>query len=38
MMIYNENCLGDTANVLIAWILDKNTNEMRLTSLYVDKK
>ena len=27
-----------TANVLIAWILDKNTGEFRLTSIYVDKK
>lgn len=29
---------GKTAKVLIAWLLDKNTNEFRLTSIYVDKK
>lgn len=27
-----------TAKVLVAWLLDKNTNEFRLTSIYVDKK
>ena len=26
------------ANVMVAWILDKDTNEFRLTSIYVDKK
>lgn len=29
---------GKTAKVLTAWLLDKKTNEFRLTSLYVDKK
>lgn len=29
---------GKTAKVLTAWILDKNTNELRLTSVYIDKK
>jgi len=29
---------GKTAKVLLAWILDKNTGEFRLTSIYVDKK
>ena len=29
---------GKTAKVLVAWLLDKNTNELRLTSIYVDKK
>jgi len=29
---------GKTAKVLIAWLLDKNTGEFRLTSIYVDKK
>ena len=29
---------GKTANVLLAWILDKSTNELRLTSIYVDKR
>lgn len=36
--MYNEDCLEETANVLLAWILDKNTNEMRLISLYIDEK
>ena len=29
---------GKTAKVLTAWILDKNTGEFRLTSIYIDKK
>lgn len=29
---------GKTAKVLTAWIDDKNTGEMRLTSVYVDKE
>ena len=29
---------GKTAKVLLAWIIDKNTDELRLTSIYVDKK
>ena len=29
---------GKKAKVLVAWLLDKNTNEFRLTSIYVDKK
>ena len=29
---------GKTANVLTAWIDDMETGEMRLTSVYVDKK
>ncbi len=29
---------GKTAKVLTAWIDDKNTGEMRLTSAYVDKE
>jgi len=29
---------GKTANVLTAWIVDKNTSQTRLTSLYVTKK
>lgn len=29
---------GKQAKVLVAWLLDKNTNEFRLTSIYVDKK
>ena len=29
---------GKTAKVLVAWILDKNINKLRLTSIYVDKK
>ena len=36
MELTGEN--GKTANVLLAWFLDKNTNEFRLTSIYVDKK
>ncbi|MBR2773745.1 MAG: hypothetical protein IKD73_02025 [Selenomonadaceae bacterium] len=29
---------GKRAKVLITWLLDKKTNEFRLTSIYVDKK
>jgi len=29
---------GKTANVLTAWIDDKRKNEMRLISLYIDRK
>ena len=29
---------GKTAKVLTAWIIDKETNEIRLTTIYVDKK
>lgn len=36
MAVTGEN--GRTANVKTAWILDKDTGEMRLTSLYVTKK
>ena len=29
---------GKTADVLTAWINDKNSTEMRLTSAYIDKR
>jgi hypothetical protein len=34
MKLRGEN--GKTANVLTAWLIDKNTNETRLISVYVD--
>ena len=36
MELAGEN--GKTAKVLTAWIIDKETDEVRLTTIYVDKK